>query len=186
MEITQGTSENLILKGDKEDLEKIITKVEGSTLKIYTKNHSGRLGHVTILVTVKELENLSAAGSGNTVVKGKLNTSDFHVELSGSGDFTCGNLQASSVDISLAGSGNVELGGTVNEKENVNIAGSGNVNAEKLQVKECSVNIAGSGSVKVWATDKLNTSIVGSGDVYYKGKPLINANTTGSGSTRSL
>lgn len=185
LEIVQGTVESLVLKGDGNDLEKIITKVEDGNLKIYTKSPGVSLSHVSIFVTVIELEELNVAGSGDVIIKNVLVSDDFEMNLSGSGDVKCNRIEASTIEINLAGSGDVSIAGKVNEVE-ISVAGSGDVTADELESEEAEVSIAGSGSVKVWATRKLESSIVGSGDVYYKGNPLVDSDTIGSGSTRSL
>lgn len=186
LEIVQADKVSLALDGDSDDLDRIITKVEGDRLKIYTKNNSNGLGDVKIYVSVVELSSVSVAGSGDVVVKSKLKTNELDLELSGSGNIKCEELIASEVEINLAGSGDVYLGGIADDELDVNIAGSGDVNAVNLKTKEADVNIAGSGSVKVWATDELESNIVGSGDVNYKGNPIVNAETVGSGKTRSI
>ena len=186
LEISQANKEELILVGDTDDLEKISTKVEGGELKIYTKNNNTRLGKVKVMVTLKELNEVSLAGSGNVVFKSDLKTEEFEIELSGSGDITCPNITAKEVEISLSGSGNINMGGISEEELEVNIAGSGNIDCANLKAKEVQVNIAGSGDVKVWATDELGSNIVGSGSVYYKGNPLVEAVTSGSGKTKPL
>ena len=185
LEIVQGSSESLVLKGNQDDLDKIITKVDGGTLKIYTKPHVSNLSQVNIYVTVRELKELAVAGSGDVFIKNVLKSDDFELSLSGSGDVTCDKLEATALEISLAGSGDVSIGGKVKKVE-ISIAGSGDVKAEELESEDAEVSIAGSGDVKVWATKKLESSIVGSGDVYYKGNPLIDADVVGSGSTKSL
>ncbi|MBA7545445.1 hypothetical protein ES705_37813 [subsurface metagenome] len=186
MEIVQGSEVSLILDGDKEDLEKIITKVEGNKLKIYTRNNTSGLGDVKVFITVVKLEGISVAGSGDVKVKTKLETEELDLDLSGSGSIQCEDLVANVLEVNIAGSGDVFLGGIAEKELEVNIAGSGDVRAENLKTKEAEVNIAGSGSAKVWVIDELETNIVGSGDVYYKGNPVVNAETIGSGSTKSL
>ena len=186
MEIVQSDKASLVLEGDKEDLERIITKVEGDELKIYTKHSSHGLGDVKVYVSVVELSDLSIAGSGDVVVKSKLKTNELDLELSGSGSLQCEELMAKEVDVDLAGSGDIFLGGVADNEVEINIAGSGDVKAENLKTKEAEVNIAGSGSVKIWVTDELESNIVGSGDVYYKGNPLVDAETMGSGKTKPI
>jgi hypothetical protein len=186
LEITQGNKEELILIGDSEDLEKIITVVDGGKLKIYTKNNNSRLGNVIVKVTVKELSGLSIAGSGNVEFKSDLKTGDFDLDLSGSANIVCPNIAANELDIDLAGSGNIRIGGELESELEISIAGSGNVDCADLKAKEVEVKIAGSGDVKVWATDELESNIVGSGNVYYKGRPLVDAETSGSGKTKPL
>ena len=68
----------------------------------------------------------------------------------------------------------------------ISIAGSGDVNASGLKCREVEVSIAGSGDARVWAEEMLDASIVGSGNVYYKGRPLVKSEATGSGSTQPL
>ncbi len=186
LEIVQSDKVSLVLEGDKEDLERIITKVEGNELKIYTKNNSNGLGDVKAYVSVVKLSGISVAGSGDVIVKSKLQTDELDLELSGSGSIQCEDLMAKELEVDLAGSGDIFLGGVAENEVEINIAGSGDVKAENLKTKKAEVNIAGSGSVKIWATDVLESNIVGSGDVYYKGNPLIDAETKGSGSTKPI
>jgi hypothetical protein len=186
LEITQGNMEELILIGDSEDLEKIITKVDGGKLKIYTNNNNSRLSNVIVKVTVKELSALSIAGSGDVEFKSDMKTGEFELELSGSANIACPNITAREVEINLAGSGNIKMGGELESELEISIAGSGNIDCASLKAKEVEVNIAGSGDASVWATDELESNIVGSGNVYYKGRPLVDAETSGSGKTKPL
>jgi hypothetical protein len=186
LEITQGSKEELLLVGDADDLAKITTRVEGNELKIYTKDNNTRLGEVKVMVTVKNLNGLSVAGSGEVEFKSDLNTGDFSLELSGSSNITCPTILAKGVKINLAGSGDIKMGGKLEKGLKISIAGSGDIDCSNLEAKEVQVDIAGSGNTRVWATDKLETNIVGSGSVYYKGHPLVDSETTGSGSTKPL
>lgn len=186
LEIVQSDKISLVLEGDKEDLERVITRVEGDKLKIYTKNNTSHLGDVKVFVSVVELEGISMAGSGDVIVKSKLKTDELELELSGSGNIQCEDLIADKLEVDLAGSGDIYLGGIAENEVEINIAGSGDVRAENLETKNAEVNIAGSGSVKVWATEELESNIVGSGNVYYKGRPLVDAETAGSGKTKPI
>lgn len=186
LEITQGDKEELILIGESDDLEKIITRVDDGNLKIYTKINFSHQGKVKVKVTVKELDELSLAGSGNVKFMTDLKTSEFEMDLSGSGNINCENITGKEVEISLAGSGNIYMGGELEEELEISIAGSGNVDCANLKAKEVEVSIAGSGNAKVWATNELESNIVGSGSVYYKGNPIVDAETSGSGKTKPL
>lgn len=184
--IVQGNNESLTLYGDKDDLERIVTRVEGNTLKIYTKNNSNGLGSVSCKLSLKNLDELAIAGSGNVVINGDLRTGNLEVALSGSGSLKAKSITADDIELSLAGSGNVLLGGKLASDFELSSAGSGNVDASALQAKDVEVSLAGSGNAKVWAEDNLDVSIVGSGSVEYKGKPLVDSSVSGSGSTRPL
>lgn len=133
---------------------------------------------------MSDIEGISLAGPGNIYAKEKITSNEIDLSLAGSGNLNFENLIAEQTDASIAGSGNINLKGKTNQSFNVSIAGSGDINCQDLEAKDVNVSIAGYGSARVNATDNLTTSIVGSGDVYYKGRPLINASSTGSGSTR--
>ena len=186
MEISQGSVESLILSGSKSDLEKIVTKVENGNLKIYKKKGTSNLGDVKIALSIKELKDLSIAGSGDVKFITDFNTDDFELSIAGSGDVECNKISANKVEISVAGSGDVMMGGVTEDELEISIAGSGDVNASGLKCREVEVSIAGSGDARVWAEEMLDASIVGSGNVYYKGRPLVKSEATGSGSTQPL
>jgi hypothetical protein len=184
--IEQGNSETLILKGNSEDIQEIITRMDGGNLRIYTKKGCQRLGDVEVYVTIKKLNELSVAGSGDVIIKTELNSEEFELNLSGSGNIKASAVTAEEIGIDLAGSGDIDMGGGSSEELEINIAGSGDVNTSAHKSQEVDVNIAGSGNAKVWAEEELDVSIVGSGDVYYKGRPMVDASSSGSGSTRPL
>jgi len=186
LEIEQGNHEGLILIGQKEDLERVVTKVEDGKLKIYRKPGSVKnMKDVTAKLVVKNLKKLSVNGSGDVVFRTDFKTEDFEMNVSGSGDIRCEELTAENLEINIAGSGDMSLGGKVSSHFEINIAGSGDVDAAELKADTVEVSIAGSGDAKVWAESNLETSISGSGSVRYKGDPKVNADIHGSGSTSS-
>jgi hypothetical protein len=186
LEISQGDQEELILNGNPEDLARITTTVEDGELKLSSKRGGFGIGDVKIFLTVRDLKSLSVSGSGQVVFKTELKTSDFELSVSGSGNVACEKIVTDNMEINLAGSGNVNIGGVLKSHLEAEIAGSGNIDASGLQAKEVGVSISGSGTVKAWAIEKLESNITGSGNVYYKGTPLVDAETVGSGKTKAL
>jgi len=187
LEIYQGKTESLIIKGNADQLKEVITEVEKGVLKIYTECHSGnKLSNLQVVVNLRDLNELSLAGSGVAEVKTRLKTDSLLISLSGSGSITCMELEAKSAEVRLAGSGNILLGGSASGEVEINIAGSGEISTENLQASEGEVNISGSGSAKVNMTDELVTKIAGSGNVLYRGNPRIDKSVSGSGSVKQL
>jgi uncharacterized beta-barrel protein YwiB (DUF1934 family) len=184
--IKQGNSYSVRLEGADKDLEKIVTEVDGKTLKIKTKPNTWNLGNVKVYVTLPKLTGVYLSGSGNVVVAEKLTAESIKLSVSGSGDILFKNLQTGAIDISIAGSGDVQVAGKCKTKLGISIAGSGDVDASEIEAKAVKVEISGSGGAKVYATETLESSISGSGNVRYKGNPLIDASSAGSGSTKSL
>jgi ribosomal silencing factor RsfS len=69
--ITQGSTESVKVQAPSDIINRIITEVEGSTLKIYTKNdndwHLVDGGHkkIMIYVSIKDVNAVSLSGSGD-------------------------------------------------------------------------------------------------------------------------
>jgi hypothetical protein len=184
--LTQGDAYVVKLEGKEADLAEIITKVENNTLLIKSKSGWKQLGDIKIYVTMPVIEGADLAGSGNIYATQAIKAESITLSVSGSGNITFENLVSANTHASIAGSGNIQLKGKSAESLDIDISGSGNVSAENFETKNTGVNISGSGSARVYATENLKTDIVGSGSVFYKGRPLINANSVGSGSTRPL
>ena len=184
--LEQDSAFSVSFEGKEEDLEKIITKIEGDILIIKTKPGSFSMGDVTVYVSMPVVKGLNVSGSGNIVAENLIKSTEIQLNVSGSGNIKLNDLNSTEVVSSISGSGGVDLKGAENESLTINIAGSGDFISDELSSKNVVVSIAGSGSAKVFASEKLKTDIAGSGDVYYKGEPLVNANSVGSGSTKSI
>ena len=184
--VTQGSTYSVQIEASDKDLEKLVTEVDGNTLKIKTKPGSWKLKDVKVWVTTPNLSAIYLSGSGNAIAGKTIKSEKMKLSVSGSGDIQFKDLQVSKANVSIAGSGDVELSGKCTDDLKISVAGSGNVKAADFEADNVEVDISGSGSAKVFAIDKLESDIVGSGSVYYKGKPLIDANTVGSGSTKAL
>jgi hypothetical protein len=185
--LRQGGNESLELQGDAEDLEKIVTEVSGSTLKIKTKAGSWNIGHIDVYITMKDIESLTISGSGSIKAETGIKSGNLNMVISGSGNINIGDLTAQSVSSIISGSGNINYsGGSEASSSKLVVTGSGNINAESFSSKDVSVTITGSGDAKVNGSNNINVQITGSGSVYYKGQGTIDAKVTGSGRVKKI
>lgn len=178
----------ITLSGNEDQISNISTEVDGKGVLII-KNKKNVFKNfkkqVKITVKGKNLNFVALSGSGDIILQGTQNTTNFAAHLSGSGDIKA-EVKADKVTTSISGSGDIKLSGNA-QSISVNIAGSGEVDAAHLKSNQADVNIAGSGDAKVWCTDAVTGSVVGSGDIYFKGNPSkSNLKIVGSGDYRSL
>jgi hypothetical protein len=186
LEIVQGDTQLVELEGPQSMLDQLNTVIDRDRLRIYTKNFIDQFGDLKIYITVKNLSDITIAGSGDVVVNSRLSTESINLEITGSGNIRIPDLNSVYTECQVAGSGDIDVKGVSQEKIDINVTGSGDVKASELKTKHADINIAGSGSVEVNVTDKLEGNIVGSGSIYYKGDPLIDTRSTGSGRTKPL
>jgi hypothetical protein len=188
IKLTQGSPQSVTLEGRAKDLEKIVTEIKGSNLRIDTKSGSWNVKKITIYITVENINELHISGSGSIVAQNQINTNNLSLHISGSGSLEIGDLKALNINSHISGSGSVKLSGKSAEvkQHEVHISGSGDVVANELQTQTVDVHISGSGGCKVNASDKLVARISGSGCVYYSGKPVIDASVSGSGKVKEM
>jgi hypothetical protein len=186
--LTQGAKNEVIIEAGESVLEKIETEVDGSRLYIKFEkwyNYKG-LGSINIYITVKEIEGLSVAGSGDIITKSAIKTEGIDFNISGSGSIKINDLTTREITAMITGSGDVKVQGKSKAKElDVTVTGSGDFESQNIEFDEAELTITGSGSIYTFVTGELEAVITGSGKIYYKGQPLVNANITGSGKIKS-
>jgi Putative auto-transporter adhesin, head GIN domain len=178
--IKQGAKQEIKIKGQKNIIDNIKTKVRGGSWNIEFDKKVKNYKDLKIYVTLSSIKDLSIGGSGSIIGESKFtNLSDLNLSIGGSGDIKI-DVAAGDINCSIGGSGEIELSGSGNELS-ISIGGSGDIEAYDLEVKRCSVSTAGSGDVNVNVSEKLDVSMVGSGDVSYKGNPKVSSSIVGSG-----
>ncbi len=185
--LVSGKEGSIILKGDENLLDYIITEVDGNKLKIYVENDvTLKYGERDIQITIpfEKINGVSFAGSGDIKTKDVISAENFELKFAGSGDgnfeINCPNLQ-----VALAGSGDLKVTGSTSNLE-AKLAGSGDLDCSKLEAQNTDASVAGSGDLKVNCIKKLTAKIAGSGDIHYKGKPeSVDTKIAGSGDVTS-
>ena len=185
---TQDKIQRVILEGDPDDLARVVTQVEGSTLKIFTRRLSFRWnGKVKVTLSSAECQFMELSGSGKIISEKPINTNALDLRLSGSGSFILQQINAKSLSGRISGSGSMTVnGGSEPSEIDFSISGSGDVHAENFLAKQGSVKISGSGNCSVNVTDRLEGRISGSGNLYYRGKPMLDVIISGSGKARPM
>jgi len=184
--ISQGSPQKLVLEGNEDILEKVVTEVRNGMLKIrFSPPYVRTRTSVKVWITVPEIDGLHLSGSGSINAETAIKSDEMELKVSGSGKINIDDLTCDEVDAAISGSGDIKLGGTADEFE-LAISGSGSCIANQFRAEEVSIRISGSGSCKIDAVKELEAAISGSGSVYYVGNPIIDAAVSGSGKVRKM
>jgi hypothetical protein len=168
--LKQGSSQRVELEGSAELLEKYETKVEDGKLSIRPKDrwndwNWGSEDKITVYVTLKDIESIGVAGSGDIIAQTKIVSNDLDLKVSGSGSLKAEVQVSNQLEADVSGSGDVEIKGTAGEFDS-DISGSGDVDASLKISSETSLSIAGSGKITIdGSAQKLEVKISGSGSV---------------------
>lgn len=184
--VTQGDTESLVVEAEDNILPLVETTVTDGVLKLGFKaneevHYTKRL---LFKISVKTLDNLMLAGSGNVDAKA-LKADKFKVMLAGSGNVNVGDLETDALTVDIAGSGGVKLAGKA-AKQAVRVMGSGDYEAGALKTGAATVKVVGSGDCELTASETLDITMSGSGDVSYHGNPTVTKHVSGSGDVTAL
>lgn len=182
--VKMGSTENLRIEGDTEDIENVETVVDNGLLKIRSKKRlSGwnlNSSTVRIYITAKSLKDLTVSGSGKINISETLKTDRLNTSVSGSGSISL-NVQATTLNANLSGSGNIKVSGSA-ENVRISISGSGQFKGRDLKASTADVKVSGSGQASVFVNKTLNASLSGSGRIHYSGNAVVHQTKSGSGS----
>lgn len=161
-------------------------EVNNGTLKISLNGRNIRVTKFKAYTNSSSLAKVRISGSGDVLLKNKVESPSLEISISGSGDLIAENIQCENLKVSIAGSGDAKFSGRATNN-NISIQGSGDVDALQLVTKTTNCSIRGSGDAKIQTTDELSAQVSGSGDIRFKGNPKkINKSVKGSGSISAL
>jgi hypothetical protein len=185
---TQDSNYSIQINAQQNVIDRIITEMDGATLKIKLKNnvHLGSHEPIRFYITAPSLNHLTISGSGDVYVENTWTGSSLSAHISGSGNINVANMDAGRFQPSISGSGSITVLGGIATQADLTISGSGKIEMHHAVSTNVYTSTSGSGDSYVQATDLLDVTISGSGNVYYLGNPLINSHISGSGNIRHL
>ncbi len=185
--LTQGNNQSVVVETEASNQDKILTRVQGNTLVITTKNsspfqwfhmHTKRL---RVYVEIPQIKGLEINGSGD-IHAHSINGKNLIISIKGSGDVIVGTLHMDAVQASIIGSGDLNFNGEMSTLK-LNVRGSGDSRINNLQCDHADLSIAGSGDVLISGkASTANVMIQGSGDLRGTGFKVSKAITNQIGS----
>lgn len=175
--LTQDSSMSIKITADDNLLKYIKTENEGDRLHIYTRRNLCNTGEMTLNISVRNLEEIKAAGGVEIDGTGKINTKNLHIKLSGA---TKVNMDLTAADVTINGSGATELNLKGQATSNyIEMSGSGKVYALDFVVGSCNIQTSGVGYCEVNVLNSLSVHSSGASEVKYKGNPTVNNDKSG-------
>ena len=183
-----GPEFSVVLEGEENDLEEVVTELSGDRLQIKQENWRFNFNEkVNVYITMPGLEGLGVSGSGRAeILDAVTDADDLNLSVSGSGKLLTARLEVDELDCSISGSGNIVIGSAGNaDRAEISISGSGGYSGEEFEIDHLDISVSGSGNCICKVGDSLEATISGSGNVTYIGDPKIDARVSGSGHVRA-
>ncbi|MGI5067396.1 head GIN domain-containing protein [Treponema denticola] len=166
------------------DLDIFLT---GTTLNIgFKSGYSISPTQCKVSITMPALIKLQTAGSLTAIISSfNMPKDSMSIDISGSGNITARDITVNTLKVDVSGSADFSATG---KAKNIiaDVSGSGDIKTTDFETEKADISISGSGSAKVWVTRHLKADIGASGSVRYKGNPVIETKSSGSGRISSL
>ncbi|MCU0390140.1 MAG: DUF2807 domain-containing protein [Thermoflexibacter sp.] len=168
--LRKGDKPSLKVEARRLDLDEIITKVNGSTLRIECTRRNMRDGEKGIIyITFTNLKEIDASGAGNIIGESVISGERFEAEMSGAGNLEF-EVDVQNLELELSGAGNIEVSGKAKDLE-VSISGAGSFRGFKLKTEDAEIRMSGVGKAEVYASEFLDAETSGVGSIRYRGEP---------------
>ena len=172
-ELVKGTEGKIIIEGERNLLEYIVTEIEYNTLVVKVEKGvnlktSWNKG-IKITIPFEDIDKVQLSGSGDIWNKDTIITDNLSINLAGSGDIKL-TVKTETLISNISGSGDIKVVGETNNLE-TKVTGSGDFHGFELKANNTEAFVTGSGDIKVVSNKMLKARVTGSGDIQYKGYP---------------
>lgn len=170
--LTQGSTEQVRLVGDKDLVESAVVERTGNGIRIKYKDgfrwcNLFNNKSVKAYVTYKTLTSLSASGGSDVYTQNTLKTNKLTLHASGGSDLKM-DIACQDIEINSSGGSDVNLKGTASNMA-LHTSGGSDVNAFNFKVDYAKVSASGGSDAYVHVAKALEANASGGSDVHYKG-----------------
>lgn len=173
VELTAGDKESLSVEiiDNKSDLtlDKIVTEVDGKTLKIRMTNLKARKDKIKVLVTYKNIRDISA-NAGCKVIVNSLIKGDKLVAKANSGSIIRLKVDLNTIDLNSSEGGLINISGNVKTQETT-VGTGGETHSFNLKSNSAFAKVTTGGKIDLYASDKIDAQVRMGGEINFKGDP---------------
>ena len=172
--LTQKSTEEVSVEAESQDLDKIITEVEGGVLKIYIKekswfNMKWNSKPRKVYVSFISLDRIEASAGSDVVSQSALKLDKVKIDVSSGSDVKL-EIEATEISVQTSSGSDVSLKGKSIYLQADASSGS-DINAGDLEVKKCNASASSGSDVRINVNEELSANASSGGDITYSGNP---------------
>ncbi len=172
--LTQGNTASVEVEADPDIIDKIITRVENGTLKIYIKEKQnwdwGWNQSRKVRVSFTEISAISASAGSDVYAEEPIELKELTIDASSGADISIDDLTADFVSIRSSSGSDAKVAGKTIRMEADSSSGS-DLDCSDLVSEECEVSASSGSDALVNVSRSLKARASSGGDVRYKGNP---------------
>lgn len=184
--VIQGSTYKVDIRGREQDVKEIIGKVSGSTLDLhFPSNWSGNKHRKEVYVNIimPKLTEANFSGASKSTVSG-FSSDKLSISVSGA-SVSNFKVNAKALSIDCSGASSLTLIGSGQNIE-ADVSGASNVNSLDYKVTSVNIDASGASDIKLFVTSKIVADASGASSIRYKGGASVKSSTSGAGSVKSM
>ncbi len=183
--LKQDSIQEVKIVADDNIQERIKTRVSGDALIFEMDGNFCNSGPITLYITSKNMTGVSTSGSVELSSAGKINTTDFELDLSGDSKVNL-DINAANMITEASGSSTILLRGQASNHR-VELSGEGNIEALDFVVGNYKINTSGSSEMRINVLSNLDVQSSGASEIAYRGAPkYINNDKSGASTLKKI
>lgn len=197
--LKSGSKETARIETQDIDQDKVLTEINGSTLKIHLEGDNHRNIDVQVYVTYVKLTGVKASSAASIEVEDEITTSgnfdiscssagdiditvnadDIEIDVSSSGDVDA-KVQSNKIKIEVSSAGDIDISGKVQEAK-ISASSSGDIDGYGLICEKAELRASSGASINVTVEEELEARASSGSSIRYKGSPKYTDNSSSSG-----
>lgn len=174
--LTQKDREEVIVEADDEDMDDLITEVEGGVLRIYMEkrsmlNFQWTRSERNVYVSFKTLDRIEASSAAEVISQSALNLDRLTLNASSSAEIKL-ELHAKEVRAEASSAADIQLNGKGYSLE-AHASSSSDIDASGFETKRCVANASSAAEIHVNASEQLDADASSAADIVYSGSPSM-------------
>lgn len=168
--LKQGDSFEIIVEGDEDVLNKLVTELKGSRLNVYLDGGMFSWffnAEAKVYVTLPEVSVLSSSGGADLKTVGEIRTDRLEINSSGGADAEV-SVTAKTVILNCSGGADISIDGSTDILK-AESSGGADIYAKDLHAKKVFASSSGGSDIEVYVEEEIEASASGGADVDYYG-----------------
>ncbi|MBT8219128.1 MAG: DUF2807 domain-containing protein [Bacteroidia bacterium] len=170
--LTKSSTQSVEIKAKSDIIDKVITEVEGSTLKIYFERGSRwnwNNNKMSAYVSTDQIEKLSASGGSDVEAEGRFVGDEMYINGSGGSDIEM-TLSCDKLVVSVSGGSDIEVEGDAKTLK-IEASGGSDFKGRAFEAKIVQANVSGGSDAYFNVSEELIARASGGSDIHYRGDP---------------
>lgn len=169
--LTMGNFEKVEVNAPEDYIDKIVTKTEGSTLKLYIEgnNNNGYKKKIEVFVTAIQMNGIKASSGSSVTTTNLIKSESFEVSVS-SGAHANIEIEAHTIEAESSSGSSMVIRGTTTNLE-ADASSGASLLANKLVAQKADADVSSGAHIRLFVENDLEAEASSGGSIFYSGKP---------------